>query len=73
MDINRGLVKCNLPIGHHDAFVHVFGWLKACPEADVQEEMYLAFCNADEHHYAIPEIVHQWLIEYADRTPPPPF
>jgi len=73
MDKNRGLVRCQEPIGHHDAYIHAFGYLKASPSAAVREELYRAFCTADDQGYAIPKVVHEGMIVFGARPAEPPF
>jgi len=73
MDLNRGLVRCHELLGHHDAYIHAFGFLRGSPNSDVLEELYRAFCSADEHKYAIPDVVHEWMISYTPGGEESPF
>lgn len=61
MDKNAGLMRCNEPVGHHDALVHAWGYLKSSPNPVVLDELRQAVTSAANEGYIIPEFMVRGL------------
>lgn len=73
MDKNRGLMRCNEELGHHDAYVFAWGFLKSSPHAVVRSAVAEAVAAAYKEGYIVPEHMRRdvaWIARLGDDASP---
>jgi len=74
MDRNAGLVRCNEELGHHDAYLHAWGYLKGALNAEGLATMIDAMESAERAGYIVPrdmELSQRWVALVADDAESP--
>lgn len=51
---DAGLMRCNERLGHHDAFVHAWGYMRASGNARILAELDQALDSAEREGYEVP-------------------